>query len=133
MSNLPAVWQGVTQAIDETGEPLTITRTTQIPGDGPTQPGTTVTDTYTALGYVGPMSQWNADSQQREVTTECYIDPLSLRDDAGDLVNTTSALTIVTREGDVVSDTAGNEWRLTREQHPRLEGRVVLFWHRGLA
>lgn len=134
MTNLPAVWQGVTQAIAETGEVLTIERTTTTSDpDSPTQPPVTTTVTYTCWGYVGPVSEWNPTSQKREITTQCYIDPLSLRDATGDLVNSTASLVIVTTEGDVVRDAAGNEWRLTREQHPRLEGRVVLFWHTGLA
>ncbi len=92
MSNLPAVWQGVTDAIAQTGEVLTIERTTTEPGSGPTQPPVTTITTYTARGYVGPVSQWNPTSQQREITTDCYIDPLSLRDSAGEMVNSTASL-----------------------------------------
>jgi phage terminase large subunit-like protein len=62
-----------------------------------------------------------------EITTDAYIDPLSITG------NTLSALTVISDLGDVLIDGSGKEWVLTREQHPRLEGRIALFWHSGLA
>lgn len=134
MSNIPSVLAGVAEAIAEAGEPLTIKRSVMVTDPNkPTQPGTLVTTVYTCLGYVGPVSAWNPASLQREITTDCYIDPLSLRDEDDEQVNTPSTLTVITEEGDVVIDGAGKEWVMTRESHPRIEGRIALFWHVGLA
>lgn len=134
MSNYTDVADGVIEAIAEAGEPLTIKRTTVVKDpNAPSQPGTATTDTYTCQGYVGPISQWNPTSMQREVTTDCYIDPLSVLDSDGLPVNTTDALGFITAEGDVVSDAGGKQWVMTQERHPRIEGRIALFWHSGLA
>lgn len=134
MSNVPAVRDGVTQALAETGETLTIRRvTSERDPDAPSQPPVITESFYTCRGYVGPVSQWNPASMQREVTTDCYIDPLSLLNEDDEPVNTSGNLTVITVEGDVVIDDAGNEFILTREQHPRIEGVLALFWHRGIA
>lgn len=134
MSNYTDVAAGVTEGLVEAGEDLTINRivTTTDPNN-PTQPPETTTLVYTCRGYVGPDSRYNPASMQREVTTDCIIDPLSIRNAEGALVNTTTALSVVTAEGDVVIDASGKEWRLTGSEHPRIEGKLAAFIHRGLA
>jgi hypothetical protein len=128
VSNIPDVVAGVTEALAETGEPLTLRKftTADNPAD-PTGPPVTTPVDYACIGYVGPVRQFNTASRVVEITTDAYIDPLSITG------NTLSALTVISDLGDVLIDGSGKEWVLTREQHPRLEGRIALFWHSGLA
>lgn len=128
MSNVPDVIAGVTEALTEAGEPLVLRKfaTVDNPLD-PTGPPVTTTTNYNCIGYVGPVRQFNTESRVVEITTDAYIDPLSITG------NTAEALTVISDLGDVLIDGSGKEWVLTREQHPRIEGRVALFWHSGLA
>lgn len=128
MSNVPDVIAGVTEALAETGEPLVLRKITVVnnPLD-PTGPGTPTPVNYNCIGYIGPVRQFNTASRVVEVTTDAYIDPLSITG------NTDTALTVISDLGDVLIDGSGKEWVLTREQHPRIEGRIALFWHSGLA
>ena len=134
MSNYSDAADGVTQALAETGEQLTIARTvTTSDPNKPTQPPQSVTTEYTCTGYLGPNSRYNPESQQREVSTECYIDPLSVRDDLGDVVNTLGNLTLITEEGDVMTRDNGEQFVLTRAEHAVIEGQIAAFIHTGLA
>lgn len=119
---------GVIEALAEAGEPLTLRRYTVVknPAD-PTGPGTRTATDYSCQGYVGPVTRFDTANRVPMTVTECLIDPLSIT------VNTTSALSIVSRLGDVVIDGSGKEWVLTKDQHPRLEGRIAVFWHSGLS
>lgn len=128
MSNLPDVMAGVVEALAEAGEQLTLRRYTvvQDPAD-PTGPGTQTATDYMCQGYVGPVTRFDTANRVPYTVTECLIDPLSI---AG---NTEAALTVVSQLGDVVIDGSGKQWVLTQDQHPRLEGRIAVFWHSGLA
>ena len=134
MSNYTDVAAGVAEAVAEAGETLTITRTTYTTDpNNPTQPPQANNAVYTCTGYIGPVSQFNRESMQLETTTDCYIDPLSVLDDQSQPVNSTSALAFVTTEGDIVENAAGDQYVMTKKLHPIIEGKIALFWHRGVA
>lgn len=107
---------------------MTLRRYTVVtnPAD-PTGPGTPTTTDYTCRGYVGPVTRFDPANRVSATVTECLIDPLSITG------NTESALTVISQLGDVVIDGSGKQWVLTQDQHPRLEGRIAVFWHSGLA
>lgn len=128
MSNVPDVVAGVAEALAEVGEPLVLRTFTTVdnPAD-PTGPPVTTPVNYNCIGYIGPVSRFNTQTRVVEVVTEAYIDPISITG------NTVSALTVISQLGDVLIDGNGKEWVLTQEQHPRIEGRIALFWHSGLA
>lgn len=118
----------MTEALTEAGETLTLRRYTVVtdPAD-PTGPGTQTATDYSCQGYVGPVSRFDTANRVSYTVTECLIDPLSITG------NTDAALTVISQLGDVVIDGNGKQWVLTQEQHPRLEGRIAVFWHSGLA
>jgi hypothetical protein len=128
VSNLPDVIAGVIEALAEAGETLTLRRYTvvQDPLD-PTGPGTQTVVDRQCRGYVGPVTRFDTANRVPVTTNDVLIDPLSI---AG---NTAAALTVISQAGDVVIDGSGKEWVMTQDQHPRLEGRIAVFWHSGVA
>lgn len=116
MSRKPFVLNGVTKAIAETGELLTITRTTTVSDpDKPTLPGQTVVKSFDAMGYIYPKTFWDAGNSQVVSITMVIIDSTQCE--------------FVTQPGDVITDGRGQSFKLLEAQHPRLEGDDMAYIH----
>jgi hypothetical protein len=113
------VMEGVTRALTEVGEDLTVTRKTVVADpDNPTMPGNTIVESWVARGYVYPESKWDSTNQILVKSTMVILDPLSFIP-AG----------AVTKEGDVITDDRGMSYKLLSSQAPRLEGADMVFIH----
>lgn len=116
MSRKPSVLSGVTKALYEVGEELTVTRETVQPNpESPTLPGEIVKQSFTAMGYIYPKSQWDAANSQLVTVTMVILD--------------STQCDFVTQTGDIVTDGRGQSFRLLEAQHPRLEGADIAYIH----
>lgn len=113
-----SVLNGVTRALDEVGEDLTVKRVTTVPNpSNPTLPGTTVTESHTCRGYIYPLEKWDPTTMTRITTTMVIMDSQSFEP------------RFVPDRGDVVVDERGKEYRLLDRQNPRLLGDDMAFIH----
>lgn len=114
-----AVRDGVTKALAETGEDMTITRKTTVKDPlHPTKPGVETIQTWTARGYVYPEVKWEPVSMTRQTTTMVIFDPQSFNPPGG-----------VTQPGDIVTDASNKQYRLQDYQNPRYLGDEMAFIH----
>ena len=113
-----SVLNGVTRALAEVGEDLTVKRVTTVPNpSNPTLPGTTVTESHTCRGYIYPLEKWDPTTMARITTTMVIMDSQSFEP------------RFVPYRGDVVVDERGKEYRLLDRQNPRLLGDDMAFIH----
>lgn len=113
-----SVLNGVTRALAEVGEDLTVKRVTTVPNlSNPTLPGTTVTESHTCRGYIYPLEKWDPTTMARITTTMVIMDSQSFEP------------RFVPDRGDVVVDERGKEYRLLDRQNPRLLGDDMAFIH----
>lgn len=113
-----SVLNGVTRALDEVGEDLTVKRVTTVPNpSNPTLPGTTVTESHTCRGYIYSLEKWDPTTMTRITTTMVIMDSQSFEP------------RFVPDRGDVVVDERGKEYRLLDRQNPRLLGDDMAFIH----
>jgi hypothetical protein len=112
------VLKGVTRALAEVGEDLTVKRVTTVPNpSNPTLPGTSVTESHTCRGYVYPLEKWDPSTMTRNTVTMVIMDSQSFNP------------AFVPERGDVVVDGHGKEYRLLDRQNPRLLGDDMAFIH----
>ncbi|AGF89324.1 hypothetical protein SP069_00220 [Salmonella phage SP069] len=112
------VLDGVTRALAEVGEDLTVKRVTTVPNpSNPTLPGTSVTESHTCRGYIYPLEKWDPLTMTRNTTTMVIMDSQSF------------VPAFVPERGDVVVDERGKEYRLLDRQNPRLLGDDMAFIH----
>ncbi|EEO8517440.1 hypothetical protein G6K62_003275 [Salmonella enterica subsp. enterica serovar Rubislaw] len=113
-----SVLNGVTRALAEVGEDLTVKRVTTVPNpSNPTLPGTTVTESHTCRGYIYPLEKWDPTTMIRITTTMVIMDSQSFEP------------RFVPDRGDIVVDERGKEYRLLDRQNPRLLGDDMAFIH----
>lgn len=113
-----SVLNGVTRALAEVGEDLTVKRVTTVPNpSNPTLPGTTVTESHTCRGYIYPLEKWDPTAMTRITTTMVIMDSQSFEP------------RFVPDRGDIVVDERGKEYRLLDRQNPRLLGDDMAFIH----
>lgn len=116
MSRKPSVLSGVTKALSQTGEILTVTRTETISDpDKPTLPSETVEKSFNAMGYIYPKTFWDAGNSQLVSVTMVILDSTQCE--------------FVTQAGDVITDGRGQSFKLLEAQHPRLEGDDMAYIH----
>ncbi|HIC1467028.1 TPA: hypothetical protein ACWZ76_004334 [Klebsiella pneumoniae] len=112
------VLAGVTRALAEVGEDLTVSRTVTTPNpSNPTLPGVTETSVHSCRGYVYPLEKWDPSTMTRNTVTMVIMDTKSFDPP------------FVPERGDVVTDTRGREYRLLDRQNPRLLGDDMAFIH----
>lgn len=116
MSRQQDVLNGVTKALYEVGELLTVKRQVYQPNpNSPTLPGEMVEQSFQAQGYVYPKSQWDANSSQLVTVTMVILDSTQCE--------------FVTQTGDIVTDGRGQSFKLLEAQHPRLSGDDMAYIH----
>lgn len=116
MSRKPSVLNGVTKALAETGEMLTVKRVTVVPDpNSPTSPGVTTEQSFDAMGYIYPKTFWEASSSQLVTVTMVILD--------------STQCDFMTRTGDIITDGRGQSFKLLEAQHPRLEGDDMTYIH----
>lgn len=116
MSRKQSVLNGVTKALAETGEMLTVKRVSIVPDpDSPTSPGIKTEQSFSAMGYIYPKSQWDTNTSQLVTVTMVILD--------------STQCDFITKTGDTVTDGRGQSFKLLEAQHPRLEGADMAYIH----
>lgn len=119
------VLAGVTRALLETGEDLTVTRKVTIKDPNkPTQPGTDTIYSWTGRGYIYPEVKWDVGTQTRVTTTLVIFDKQSFVANPG-----YPDVLCITQLGDIIAEVSGKKYKLLTEQHPRLLGEAMAYIH----
>jgi len=130
MSYATDVLQGVSEALAEVGESVTIERTTQVRDPvNPTRMITTVS-VFSAMGaLMGPVGRYEPSTQTIRQVTEWYTDLLSVRDSSGTYLNSLTSITWSTKEGDLVRLSSGPTYKMLANEQPRINGVQVAAFH----
>lgn len=130
MSYATDILEGVQLVLSEVGETATIVRTTRT--RDPANPSKTITveNRTTVIGaLMGPVSRFDSGTQTVRQVTQWYTDLLSPRDSDGNLLNSLTSITWVTKQGDILELNDGTVYTLMKNEQPRIQGVQAAAFH----
>lgn len=130
MSYATDILEGVQLVLSEVGETATIIRTTRT--RDPANPSKTITveNRTTVIGaLMGPVSRFDSGTQTVRQVTQWYTDLLSPRDSDGNLLNSLTSITWVTKQGDILELNDGTVYTLMKNEQPRIQGVQAAAFH----